>query len=557
MPYLSVASLLLQDLLSGRFRFELPWFQRAYAWTEVQAGRLLHDLITACAEQRPHYVLGPIFLAIPAGAPKVSLIDGHQRLLTLTILFALLRDTLTDSKARQMADSAIASRSLGGRTTRRIDPQPNVAEFFATWVQQPGATLADPPGDIMQLTANERNILTNRNYLRAKLAKDLPDERARAALVRFMLERCEITVQSVPDEEEAWAIVSTQEETGLEFHSSERSKVTLISGMPRHEQEAVGRIYEHCQGLVGADNMCSLLDHIRAIKARTRSAKPIERDLMQRFRLDRGGLSFLEQEVRPRCELMARILRKQLADGATGRALAARTEPLSWLDNRHWMPPLLHWFSKFPVEHPASVRFVELVDRLAWVMRISAVDPTDQERRFLRLLAEIDRGIQPDEMKELAIEPDLQEDLMTNLRATSFFAKRFRVLVLRRISYNIDPSSEPGPADGSQVTVEHILPQSPRAGSTWWRSFPDSEAVGAYVNRLGNLTFLTLKQNQTSGQQDWPEKRKVLDASGFLLSTMAARENDTWTASTIDARSERMIAILLEPWGIATTPRAH
>lgn len=549
-PYLSAQVLTLQELLSGRYRFVLPWFQRAYAWSEVQAGRLLLDLAAARNDSKP-YVLGAIFLATPPDSPTVGLIDGHQRLITFTILFSLLRDSSPDDQTRAAADRAIADRAAAP-PANWIQPQPNIAEFFEAWVQRPGGTRQEPPGDIMQLTDSERNILANRNDLRQRIDDELAPA-DRAELVKFMLERCLVVVKSVADEEDAWTIVSTEEETGLSAHWSERTKVTLISGMPRHEQDAAGRIYERCQGLIGHDEMSRLLSHIRAIKLRKRSAKPIEKDLMQRFALDKGGLGFLETEVKPLSELVARIKRKQLGAGAADEHLAVRLETLSWLDNQFWMPPLLYWLSANAAESPVTQRFVDLVERLAWVMKIAGIDPIDQEARFLRLLGDVDRGEGPDAARSLAIEDRLHAALLGNLRARTFYAKRYSGLVLRRISYNVDPAGDRGPVDGDRVTIEHVLPRRPMPGSGWWASFRSADEIGEHVNKLGNLVFLSLPDNQAAGRQEWPEKRAILAASGMHLSVRAARDHETWTRDTIEQRTETLIEALLTPWQIPAT----
>lgn len=548
--YLYAEVLSLRALLSGRYQFGLPWFQRAYAWTDMQAGRLLRDLIVA-SKERQFYVLGKIFLAAPPEAPRVGLIDGHQRLVTLTIAFALLRDMIAESAIRQAADATIATRQATG-SIERIAPQPGVSEFFLTFIQQPGGTQIEPDGDIMHLTESERGILANRNHLRQLLADELPRSAERESLLAYMLDRCLVTVESVADEEDAWNIVSTEEETHVEFNSSERSKVTLISGMPRQEQEEAGRIYDRCQSLLGPEDMCRLLQHIRTISLRKRSAKPIEKELMQRFSLDRMGPAFLRTELTPRAELMARIKRRKIADGPTGQALGLRLETLSWLDNQFWMPALLYWLERTPPEHLATRRFIDLVDRLAWIMKIAGIDPIEQEQRFHRLLGEIDRSVAPDEMKELRIEPKLLQQAVACLRARTFYAKRYSGLVLRRVYFNIDPAADRGPVDGDEVTMEHVLPRKPLPGSAWWSSFTTPEMVGEHVNRLGNLLLLRLEENQSAGRNDWPVKRAVVLESKFEVSRTFARQNELWNSKTIDARTEQMIAVLLTPWQLAT-----
>src|SRR5262245_39984483 len=92
--YINVEVLRLEELFSSRFRFYLPWFQRAYAWGEEHASRLLADVLRAMTGPKKRYFLGHVKLAKPNNRPDSAIIDGQQRAITLTILFALLRDSL-------------------------------------------------------------------------------------------------------------------------------------------------------------------------------------------------------------------------------------------------------------------------------------------------------------------------------------------------------------------------------------------------------------------------------------------------------------------------------
>jgi hypothetical protein len=120
--------------------------------------------------------------------------------------------------------------------------------------------------------------------------------------------------------------------------------------------------------------------------------------------------------------------------------------------------------------------------------------------------------------------------------------------VLRRISLHIDPELDPGPVDGDRVTVEHVLPRKPEAGMQWRRDFP-GEDVANYCNRIGNLAFFSLEENNIAGNSDFFIKSLLLANAGgrFVLSARAGHETE-WTRDTIMRRGEEMIAILLQPW---------
>lgn len=529
--------------LLSETRFYLPWFQRAYAWREEHAGRLLVDVLTAMSSERRRYFLGHIRLAKPNGA-DAALIDGQQRAITLTILIAALRDMMPRSKEAERLDSLVKDQKQ--LNAWRLTPQPIIAPFFAQYVQNPGATALEPDDDIMSLAESERTILANRNHLRDMLAELVPQAR-RAEFASFLLDRCVVIVEAVEDEEEAWAMLATEEETGLAFHSSERAKLSLISIMPRAEQEAASRMWETCQGLVGADDLSRLLGHIRALKLPRKSSKPVEKDLAQRFELNRSGMPFIEKELQPRAHQLARLKARTIGPEQIRPAVADALETLWWLEHQLWLPPALNWLSVRGENHAQTARFFFELDRLSWLLQLAGIDPTDKERRYLKVSNEIEKFADTGEMGELVPEPKLIEGALANLRSRTFYAKHYSSLVLRRLSRIM--GADPGPSLGG-MTIEHVLPRKPPRSRAWWRDFRDAETVAQFVNRLGNLVLLTEADNQRAGTADYVVKREILSGSGQILSVRLAGEYDRWTAQTIESRTESLIRVLLASWNL-------
>ena len=101
-----------RDLFSSPFHFSVPRYQRPYSWTTAEAGQLLDDVLAAAgiggdpAAAEPDYFLGAILLLDGRGGdlPKArereprmfEIVDGQQRLVTLAILAAVLRDLATE-----------------------------------------------------------------------------------------------------------------------------------------------------------------------------------------------------------------------------------------------------------------------------------------------------------------------------------------------------------------------------------------------------------------------------------------------------------------------------
>lgn len=95
----------IRNLLEGTKQFQVPLFQRPYSWKKNNWDTLWDDLMTIYdGEVEGSYFLGPIVTqSISATADGISLfliIDGQQRLTTLSILLASLRDKLKNENSR-------------------------------------------------------------------------------------------------------------------------------------------------------------------------------------------------------------------------------------------------------------------------------------------------------------------------------------------------------------------------------------------------------------------------------------------------------------------------
>lgn len=536
----SVSVLPLKDLFSDDFHFHLPYFQRAYAWQTEQVGRLLSDITSAmrASDGGRGYFLGRLMLGKKPGQPQAALVDGHQRMMTLTLLFAVLRDLESNPVQQERLHSFVRGRHL------RLCPQEAVADACERYVQGPGATALDPEGDFDILSETERNLIENRNYLRAELTgiEYTPDVRHR--LIDYLAEQCCVIVSSVEDEEMAWAFLRTEEETRLDFTKSDRAKFSLLSIVPAGDRAECQGIWETCEALLGGGDLHALLGHLRTLKSRRQSNKPIEIEIAETYKLNQpgAGKSFLAGELKPAAERLAALRRTTENPFGVGKFV----ERLSWIDTQLWVPASLVWLQRKRDPRETQMFFMRL-ERLVWMMRIAGFDPTKQHTRIIQLLGEIERGKPVSSMGELEVTAEMREKALANLRSPSFDAKHFCARVLRRIS--IAMGEDPGPVSRDRLTIEHLLPRAFAPRSGWRTHFPSHRAVKQHAHRLGNLTFLSPEHNQTADQQDWTRKRAILARSEFLLSRQLA-DYETWTPAEIFGRTEELIRVLFTDWGI-------
>ncbi len=544
---LTVSFLTVEELYAGSLTFNLPWYQRAYAWSEDLALRLLNDIIQAHDERAQRYFIGHVRLARQIGEERHVLVDGQQRAVTLMILFALLRRKLGtvewDARMSLLLD---ADAGVEGKQPRyRLAPQPTVAKFFLDQIQLPDAM--SKPADEFGLSEVEGNILRNRIRLEERIDEYIDDKHDLTSLAEFLLTRCLLVLEVIDGEaeNEAWKMLQTEENTGLPFHHSARAKVTLIEAMPPDEREDAGKMWEKCQAKLGDDGMQQLITHVRDLSRSKRSSQPVEKDIVTRYQLDAHGLVFMREQLVPAADRLAALRNTQVGAQEQRGLISRYLRHLEWVGHVYWCPAGMRWLEIRGDSAPDTVEFFRLLARKAWLLLISGADQVELERRFIGLSNEIKKGAALDKMEELSVAPKWYGKARANLLSRTFYDKRYSRPVLRYLSDLL--GSDPGEIDGDLVTIEHVLPRHPSERSDWARSFGGAKEITNYAHRIGNLAFLSFKDNQLVGNREYVEKRSVLANSGFILSQDAA-EVEQWAPEHVMQRSDRLVRHIFDHW---------
>ena len=158
----------IQKVFSSDFDFFIPLYQRPYAWTTKEAGELLSDLLdnmgttkTSVEDTNP-YFLGSVVL-VKGDLPNADVVDGQQRLTTLTILFAALRTLLTPAEAAGLTTLLYetANPILGTKNRYRLTMRQQDADFFRAHVQDIGGMDKLKQINPAPLTNSRKNIREN------------------------------------------------------------------------------------------------------------------------------------------------------------------------------------------------------------------------------------------------------------------------------------------------------------------------------------------------------------------------------------------------------------
>lgn len=116
-------------IINGTTQFVIPVFQRDYNWTEAECEQLWKDILQIAADQtnRAHFLGSIVYVSTgdsSAGFTRWLLIDGQQRVTTLTLLLIALRDHIHETNWTGTED---------GPTAKRVDA------YFLKNVQEEGS----------------------------------------------------------------------------------------------------------------------------------------------------------------------------------------------------------------------------------------------------------------------------------------------------------------------------------------------------------------------------------------------------------------------------------
>lgn len=539
---------------SGDYDFEIPDYQRPYAWGIEEALELLDDLKESLDRDTDEpYFLGSIVLVKDKGAAHAEVIDGQQRLTTLTILFAVLRDLAGDKQVAEELQRFIAEpgQVWAGTTAKpRLALRERDREFFHKHVQTGGSVndLVRIPDDMLTTEA-QRAVRDNADALRKRLG-EWPDDQ-RTELFKLIGQRTFLVVVSTPDLASAHRIFSVMNARGMDLSPADIFKARVIGDVPSEDRARYADKWEDAEEELGRAGFADLFLHIRMILNRTRARRELLLEFPEQVLseyLPGHGTEFVDDVLLPYAEAYGYLLRQDLP-GESLRPINMWLRRLIQLDNNDWRPPAL-WALRHHRHDPAYLdAFFRRLERLAASMFIRRVYRTPRLLTYINLLRELDAGTGVD-----APSFDLRHiDALETLRVLNgdiYGANKVNRYVLLRLDETL--AGQPGATyEHKTITIEHVLPQQVARDSTWARDFSPGQREH-WTNRLANLVLLNRYKNSVAQNYDFhTKKEKYFTGPGgsavFALTTQVLQE-DEWTPAVLEKRQKFLLNTLANEW---------
>ena len=546
------------DVLSDDYSFTIPPYQRPYAWELDQAIELLEDLLDAmdpASESDGLYFLGSIVLVKTPSKPEARVVDGQQRLTTLTILFSVLRDLTNDLPLKIERDRYIkqaASRDRGRPERLRLLLRERDQDFFDKTVQRRDATSDLPRLD--GLDGSRMRIVENTTEYKKRLSAMSDGERD--DLVSFVLNKCYLVVVTVPTDAAARRIFTVLNARGLDLTATDILKADLLERAGEPQERRLSNRWEEIELALDRDRFTDLFTHIRMIfqREKPRSALDIGfPKFVPPFRGDPG--TFISDTLEPYSDAFMFIEDYARVTPPFGTHTARLLESLGRLDNKDWVPPLLLRLKQHADNEDVDVcGFVKKLERLAYFLFVTRADVNTRMARYADVLDEIDpRATRTARSSGLDLNDPEVFDLFTALDGQIYLKSR----VVKPLLLRLDLSLSDGSASYAfpTITVEHVCPQTIEPESQWEAWFSNTEVHAQWLHRLSNLVLLTHRKNASASNWDFARKKETYflknDACPFLLTNQVLDKRE-WTPGILEARQGEVLRSLAKSWEIET-----
>ena len=554
-----------RDILHTGDQYIIPLFQRYYSWTKEHWDKLRTDIWALMEdESKPVHFLGPLVCTptshFPGSVPAYQLIDGQQRLTTLTLILAAVRDVATSRKIENLGeevseDYLIHKRKIGAERYKIL---PRLADRDVLTAVIEGHDLTP--------YADSRIFLALKYFRRhvEHWAREQAETRLRQ-LLDTVTRRLALVVVSI-DGENPYEIFEGLNSTGLPLEEADliRNYVFMQVPLPK-QQEFFDQHWEPLEDMFESDGTHDKIP-----------MTPFYRDyLMKEGRYSKRDATFIDfKEHQRESNLTPEEQAKELSHFAALDLVLRRPQTvkkdnlcrvlcdIDRMDIATAYPLLLNL-----LDRNASGRLSDedlegcLQDLVSFVLRRSICGETTRSygQWFVDAISVL--GSNPRrELQSYWLNRRWPDDAALRESLIDFPIYRRESPKARAILEAIEASHKHKEKVNPQLlSIEHVMPQTIKndsAGKSWKAMLGEkwTEIHERYVHTLGNLTLTGY--NPDLSNSSFERKKELLQESHVVLNKYFEKLTG-WTEESIKRRTLALADIVVRLWPRPATEVAY
>jgi uncharacterized protein with ParB-like and HNH nuclease domain/predicted transport protein len=549
----------LLDFIRKSSQFIIPIYQRTYSWTEKECRQLWDDILRTGANKdiSAHFVGSIVY--IEQGLSNIStlspllVIDGQQRLTTVTLLIAALANAL---EGIGEPVEGFSKRKL--RNYYLLNPEEENEQHFKLILSQTDKTTLiaildqiEPPKDYsLRITENFQlfqQLISDRQEELAIVCNGL----AKLIVVDIALNR---------DQDNPQLIFESMNSTGRELSQADLIRNYILMGLqPKLQSKLYAQYWRPMEVEFGQEayvtNFDGFMRYFLTVKTGT---LPNIGEVYDTFKqharspqIAAAGVEALVADIRDYARYFCAM------------ALGTETDPdlkLAFQDLRELKvdvayPFLLELYRDYALQLLTKADLlaaIRLVESYVFRRVICAIPTNSMNKTFATLAKAIKKDCYLESIQAHFLRlPSYRrfpsdEEFKREFQTKDLYKFRSRSYWLRRLE-NHDRKER---VSIDEYTIEHILPQNEKLSPAWKTALGEDwqRIHQTYLHTLGNLTLTGY--NSEYSDKAFADKREM--NGGFKESPLKLNQGlgsiDEWNEDTIRHRADRLSSLALAVW---------
>ncbi len=542
---------ILKKIFSEEFWFIVPEYQRPYVWQEENIQELIDDLYYAFEnKQNSEYFLGALVLKRTREKEfkEYEILDGQQRLTTLCMMMAVLRDLMKKPQYKWTLSQMIYQEEnellkVPSRNRIKYNTRDKVKDFVKNYIIANGSTKKK---DLINYHEDTNISVSNMAKAISSMHNIFESKENLEAFAVFLLNNVLFIYVSTDNTEDAFRLFTILNDRGIPLSNADILKSINIGEVPEEDLDEYSKNWEYLEEKYhkGFDRFLSF---VRTILLKNKPASNLldeyEKNIYRKNILKKGKntIDFLVEldEIYDKIiDLNDENLSNEYKNLVTIMKIGLHSD--------EWIPAVMSYFLKF--EYYNLDKFIKKLEYKFVGDLMSNVSPSKRRENLNNIIKTIEIVNKENidtlfENKELF---DIDKNIFRNNINGEVYGKKYTKYLLLKIEYLMSDNSV-HLSNYKEISIEHVLPQNPLKKSHWRRDFTENQRKN-WTNKLSNLVLISNKKNVKLANLDFNKKKEeylkhrmdVFNSSKIFLD-----KSSKWDEATLKSRQNTMVGMLL------------
>lgn len=541
------------ELLNGKYQYIVPVYQRKYSWLkEKQCERLWNDIVKMEQSGKKHHFVGSIVnisdCNAPMGIHKYLVIDGQQRMTTLTILMIALRDYIKDNPSDEVDEDTLTYFLL------KNDHQKGDDRYKLMLADSDKDVLIKLIENLPLNSSESSNIYINYCYFKEKIAmEELTPLQIYQSIAKLQI--VSITLNNA-DGDDPQLIFESLNSTGMDLSQSDLIRNFILMGIPSDKQTDIYLNYwKPMEDSFPIQDRAYFIDRFfRDYLTMKLSRIPKIEQIYEEFKNYHTNSEFSSiSELASDILLYGKCYTEITLNNCADKELSSLFLDVTQIRMEVAYPFLIKIYGDYKNDIISKDVLIEIVQAtIAYVVRRAVCEiPTNSlNKTFATMKNNIVKEDYLNSIKYAFIQLDSYKSFPTDSEFANELEKRdiYKARIINYLLVKLENYNNKEPISFEGFTIEHIMPQNENLRLEWQKALGDNwrDDHAIYLHRLGNLTLT--RYNSEMGDKPFQEKLPIFKKSATHNLNSFVIEQTTWNTKLIRERTKSLIEYALNIW---------